>query len=403
MINCNLQKLDGPVTGNDQVSRLLANTFQGAGWNVIKVLWGSDWDPLFANDNDDLLIKTMNETVDGEYQNYTANDGAYMRERFFGKHPQLQELVKDHSDLDLLSLRRGGHDALKVNAAYDRAMKINNGKPTVILTMTIKGYGLLDIQASNNAHNIKKMTNDQLLAYRNYLELPLNDKQASDAAFYHPGKDSPEVDYLLSHREKLSGFIPTRRQQADLSIPVPALDSSIFKPHLAGSNDREISSNMAYARIFTSLLKDKELGKRLVPIVPDECRTLAMEGLFPKIGLYSVVGQNYDPVDSGQLIYYKESKQGQIINEGLTEDGATCELIAAGTAYSTSNTPMIPFYLYYSMFGFQRVGDLTWAAGDMRTRGFLLVAFLDELRWRVKACNIAMDKVTFWHQLFQIV
>lgn len=372
VINCNLQKLDGPVTGNDQVCNLLANTFHGAGWNVIKVLWGSEWDPLFSQDSNDLLIKTMNETVDGEYQNYTANDGAYMRQHFFGKHPDLQDLVQDLSDVDLLNLRRGGHDALKINAAYDRAMKLNNGKPTVILTMTIKGYGLLNIQASNNAHNMKKMNDKELLNYRDYLELPLTDKQATDAAFYHPGKNSVEVDYMLTHREKLSGFIPARRQKAELSIKVPELRSDIFKPHLAGTNDREISSNMAYARIFTSLLKDKELGKRLVPIVPDECRTLAMEGLFPKIGIYSAVGQVYDPVDSGQLVYYKESKDGQIINEGLTEDGATCELIAAGTAYSTSNCPMIPFYLYYSMFGFQRVGDLAWAAGDMMTRGFFI-------------------------------
>ena len=372
VINCNLQKLDGPVTGNDQICRLLSNSFQGAGWNVIKVLWGSEWDPLFAKDGDGLLVKTMNETIDGEYQNYTANDGAYMRERFFGKYPQLKNLVKDRSDVDLLALRRGGHDPLKISAAYARAEQASDGKPTVIITMTVKGYGLPGIQASNNAHNIKKMSDQQLRAYRDHLQLPLNDQQASAAEFYHPGKNSIEVEYLLAQRKKLSGFIPTRRQQADLPITVPKLNSLIFAPHLEGSHDREISSNMAYARIFTSLLKDKVLGPRLVPIVPDECRTLAMEGLFPKIGLYSVVGQLYDPVDSGQLVYYKESKQGQIINEGLTEDGATCELIAAGTSYSTSNCPMIPFYLYYSMFGFQRVGDLAWAAGDMRTRGFFI-------------------------------
>jgi len=372
VVNCNLQKLDGPVVGNEQVCRLLANSFQGAGWNVIKVLWGSDWDPLFAKDTDGLLVKTMNETIDGEYQNYRANDGAYLREHFFGKYPDLKNLVKDRSDDDLISLHRGGHDPLKINAAYERAMNTNNGKPTVIIAMTIKGYGLPDIQASNNVHNIKKMSHEQLLAYRDHLQVPLSDQQAIDAEFYHPGDKSVEVEYMLARRKQLSGYIPTRRQQTDLSISIPKLDSSIFAPHLEGSHDREISSNMAYARIFTSLLKDKELGKRLVPIVPDECRTLAMEGLFPKIGLYSVVGQLYDPVDSGQLIYYKESKQGQIINEGLTEDGGACEFIAAGTSYSTSNCPMVPFYLYYSMFGFQRFGDLAWAAGDMRTRGFLV-------------------------------
>jgi len=372
VINCNLQKLDGPVVGNDRVCSLLANSFHGAGWNVLKVLWGTKWDPLFDKDSDGLLIKAMNETVDGEYQNYKANDGAYIREHFFGKYPRLQQLVKEMTDTELLSFRRGGHDPLKVNAAYARATQLQNGKPTVVIAMTTKGYGLADIQASNNAHNIKKMTNEQLLAYRDQLQLPISDEKALEAQFYHPGNDSPEVEYMLDRRNTLSGFIPARRQTADLSISVPDIDAPIFASHLQGSNAREISSNMAYVRVFTSLLKHQEIGKRLVPIVPDECRTLAMEGLFAKIGLYSVVGQLYDPVDSGQLVYYKESQQGQIINEGLTEDGATCQLIAAGTAYSTSNCPMIPFYLYYSMFGFQRVGDLAWAAGDMRTRGFFI-------------------------------
>ena len=372
VINCNLQKLDGPVVGNDQVCSLLANTFHGAGWNVIKVLWGSEWDPLFADDSDGLLVKTMNETVDGEYQNYRANDGAYIRQHFFGKYPQLKKLVENISDTELMSLQRGGHDPLKINAAYARAAQLNNGKPTVIIALTVKGYGLSNIQASNNAHNIKKMNEQQLLAYRDELQLPLSNDQARAAEFYHPSKHSPEVEYMLAQREKLSGFIPTRRQAADLSISVPKINTAIFAPHLQGTNERKISSNMAYARLLTGLLQHQEIGKRVVPIVPDECRTLAMEGLFPKIGLYSVVGQLYEPVDSGQLIYYKESKQGQIINEGLTEDGATCQLIAAGTSYSTNNCPMVPFYLYYSMFGFQRVGDLAWAAGDMRTRGFFI-------------------------------
>lgn len=372
VINCNLQKLDGPVAGNDQVINLLAGTFNGAGWNVIKVLWGEGWDSLFAKDSNDILIKAMNETVDGEYQNYRANDGAYIRKHFFGRYPELAKLVDDVSDEEIYRLRRGGHDAVKVNAAYDRAMKLNNGKPTVILAMTVKGFGLLDIQGSNNAHNLKKMTTEQLLDYRDRLSLPLTNKQVEEVSFYHPGEKDPAIQYMHERRRALSGYLPQRRRKTDLTLPIPELDSKIFSPHLEGSNGREISSNMAYSRIFTSLLKDKQLGPRLVPIVPDECRTLALEGLFPKIGLYSVVGQLYNPVDEGQLIYYKESKQGQIINEGLTEDGATCELIAAGTSYSNSNTPMVPFYLYYSMFGFQRTGDLNWAAGDMRTRGFFI-------------------------------
>lgn len=372
VVNCNLQKLDGPVAGNDQIATLLAGTFNGAGWNVIKVLWGQGWDPLFEKDSNDILTKAMNETVDGEYQNYGANGGDYIREHFFGRYPELATLADGLSDDEILRLRRGGHDSVKVNAAYDRAMTLNNGKPTVILAMTVKGFDLLDIQGSNNAHNMKKMTNEQLLAYRDRLELPLTDQQATDLHFYHPGEKNEAIQYMHERRRALFGYLPHRRRKTDLTIKVPALDSKIFQPHLEGSNGRKISSNMAYARIFTSLLKDKEIGKRLVPIVPDECRTLAMEGLFPKIGLYSVVGQLYDPVDQGQLIYYKESKQGQILNEGLTEDGATCELMAAGTSYSSNNTPMIPFYLYYSMFGYQRTGDLNWAAGDMRTRGFFI-------------------------------
>jgi pyruvate dehydrogenase E1 component len=372
VVNCNLQKLDGPVAGNDQIATLLSKLFQGAGWNVLKVLWGSSWDPLFEKDSDGLLVKAMNESVDGEYQNYRANDGAYVRDHFFAKFPKLKEMVSDLSDDDIMGLRRGGHDPMKVNAAYNWAQNNKNGKPTVILAMTVKGFALEDIQGSNNAHNIKKMTNDQLKAYRDRLNIPLTDKQVEDVSFYHPGEKDADIQYMKACREKLHGFLPARRQKAEQSIPIPALSDKIFSQHLEGSEGREISSNMAYARIFTSLLRDKELKNRIVPIVPDECRTLAMEGLFAKIGLYSVVGQKYDPVDSGQLIYYKESKKGQILNEGLSEDGATCEMMAAGTSYSSNNYQMIPFYLYYSMFGFQRVGDLAWAAGDMKMRGFFV-------------------------------
>jgi pyruvate dehydrogenase E1 component len=372
VVNCNLQKLDGPVTGNDKVVNLLANSFQGAGWNVIKVLWGSRWDTLFNNDVDGLLVKAMNETVDGEMQNYTANDGAYIRERFFGKFPKLQTLVKDIADDDLLRLRRGGHDPLKVNAAYERAMNLNNGKPTVILAMTIKGYGLLNIQASNNAHNLKKMNVEQLKHYRDKLNIPIADDKISEVPFYHPGKNSPEIQYMLERRQQLSGFVPMRREKTDTIIMVPSLQNDIFASQLTGSNGREISSNMTYIRLLTNLLKDKEIGKRLVPIIPDEGRTLGMEGLFPRIGLYSVQGQLYEPVDSGQLIYYKEDKTGQIINEGITEAGSMSEWLAAATSYSSNNYPMIPFYLYYSMFGFQRIGDQAWLAGDINARGFMI-------------------------------
>jgi pyruvate dehydrogenase E1 component len=372
VVNCNLQKLDGPVVGNDNVVRLLANTFQGAGWNVIKVLWSSEWDVLFQKDSHGILTKAMNETVDGEFQNYSANDVSYIREHFFAKYPELNKLAAQFSDDTLHHLQRGGHDPIKVNAAFDRATKLNNGKPTVIITMTVKGFAMEGIQGSNNAHNIKKMTDEQLKGYRDKLGIPIPDNKISDVPFYTPGKNSPEVQYMLEHREKLSGFIPLRRERSTEHFSIPALNSDIFAPHLNGSDNRELSSNMAYVRVVTSLLKDKTLGQRLVPIAPDEYRTLGMEGLFSKLGVYSVSGQLYDPVDSGQLVHYREDKKGQILNEGITEAGCMAEFMAAGTSYSVSNYTMIPLFLYYSMFGFQRIADLAWAAGDIKARGFML-------------------------------
>ena len=372
VVNCNLQKLDGPVVGNDSVVRLLANTFQGAGWNVIKVLWSSEWDALFQKDTHGILTKTMNETVDGEFQNYSANDVAYIREHFFAKYPELNKLAAEFSDDTLDYLQRGGHDPIKVNAAFDRATKMNNGKPTVIIAMTVKGFAMEGIHGSNNAHNIKKMTDDQLKAYRDKLGVPIPDNKISEVPFYTPGKNSPEVQYMLDHREKLSGFIPLRRERCTEKFSIPTLESDVFAQHLNGSDNRELSSNMAYVRVVTSLFRDKTLGPRLVPIAPDEYRTLGMEGLFAKLGVYSVSGQLYDPVDSGQLVYYREDTKGQILNEGITEAGCMAEFIAAGTSYSVSNYTMIPLFLYYSMFGFQRIADLAWAAGDIKARGFML-------------------------------
>jgi pyruvate dehydrogenase E1 component len=372
VVNCNLQKLDGPVVGNDSIVRLLGNTFQGAGWNVIKVLWGSQWDPVFEQDSDNLLLHALNNTIDGEFQNYSANDAGYLREKFLGKFPQLKKLFSTIPDDVLNKLNRGGHDPVKINAAYDRAMKLNNGKPTVIITMTVKGFGMHGIQASNNAHNIKKMSDEQLKLYRDKLELPISDEKISEVPFYSPDKKSIEIQYMLDHRKKLGGFIPARREQTTEKLSIPALTSDVFTSHLLGSEDRELSSNMAYVRVLSSLLRNKELGPRFVPIVPDECRTLGMEGLFAKLGVYSVKGQLYDPVDSGQLVYYKEDQKGQILNEGITEAGGMSSFIAAGTSYSVSNKTMIPLFLYYSMFGFQRIADLAWAAGDIKARGFML-------------------------------
>lgn len=372
VINCNLQRLDGPVRGNSKIIQELEGIFRGAGWNVIKVIWGSDWDPLLAKDTSGKLMQVMEETIDGEYQNFKAHGGAYTREHFFGKYPETAELVKDLSDEDIYRLKRGGHDAKKLYAAYYQAMH-HKGQPTVILAKTVKGYGLGTAgEALNTAHNTKKMAAEQLKAFRDRFNIPIPDETVADAPFYRPDEDSPEIRYIRNLREKLGGGLPQRRTQADESLTIPPL--SAFDGLLKGSGEREISTTMAFVRLITTLCKDKSIGKRIVPIVPDEARTFGMEGLFRQLGIYSSKGQLYTPVDSDQVMFYKEATDGQILEEGINEAGAFSSWIAAATSYSTHNLTTIPFYIYYSMFGFQRVGDLAWAAGDSRAKGFLIGA-----------------------------
>lgn len=370
VVNCNLQRLDGPVRGNGSIVRDLEGIFTGADWNVIKVIWSSDWDPLFAKDQSGKLIQRMNECLDGDYQSFKAHGGAFVRKEFFGKYPETADLVAEMSDEEIFNLRRGGHDPVKVHAAYAKAEGMNNGKPTVILAHTVKGFSLLSVEANNNAHNIKKLSDEELRKLRDRWDIPFTDKELETVPFYKPKKDSEEMQYLFTQREKLSGFLPARRVKTTEKLKVPAL--SAFDAVLKGSDGREISSNMALVRVLTTLYKDKNLTSRVVTVIPDESRTLGLEGLFRQVGIYSPVGQLYTPVDSGQLVYYKEDKKGRIIQEGINEAGAFCSWMAAGTSYSTSNTTMIPFYFYYSMFGFQRIGDLAWAAGDICTRGFLI-------------------------------
>lgn len=369
VINCNLQRLDGPVRGNASIVRELAGIFGGANWNVIKVLWGSNWDPLFAKDTSQLLTKRLNECVDGEYQSLRASDGAFIREHLFGKYPELKALVADLSDSQIFALQPGGHDPRKVHAAYVQAQNTNNGRPTVILAQTIKGYGLASVAGSNNAHSIKKMDDEQLKSLRDYLQMPITDEQIVTVPFCKPAANSPEMQYLLEHRQKLSGFLPARRSKS-IALPAPALSN--FTSILQGTGEREISSNMGLVRVVTAILKDKSLAEHMVIVIPDESRTLGLEGLFRQVGIYSHVGQLYTPVDNGQLVYYKEDKKGQILQEGINEAGAFCSWMAAGTSYSTNNVPVIPFYFFYSIFGFQRTHDLAWAAGDIRARGFLI-------------------------------
>lgn len=370
VVNCNLQRLDGPVRGNGKIIQELESIFKGAGWNVIKVVWGDLWDPLLAKDKSGLLLKRMEEAVDGEYQNYKAHGGAYTRENFFGKYPELKELVADMSDDDIWRLNRGGHDAQKVYAAYKAASECV-GKPTVILAKTVKGYGLGDAgEALNIAHNLKKMTPEQLKQFKDRFDIPIPDDQIADVPFYHPGKDSPLIQYMLEQRKALGGSLPHRRTEADETLEIPPL--SIFDASLKGTGDRKISTTTVFVRLLTALCKDKTIGQRVVPIVPDEARTFGMEGLFRQLGIYSSVGQLYQPVDSDQVMFYKEAKDGQILEEGINEAGSFCSWLAAATAYSTHNKIMLPFYIFYSMFGFQRIGDLAWAAGDSRARGFLI-------------------------------
>ncbi|MBU3724337.1 MAG: pyruvate dehydrogenase (acetyl-transferring), homodimeric type [Burkholderiaceae bacterium] len=371
VINCNLQRLDGPVRGNGKIIQELESEFRGSGWNVIKVIWGSYWDPLLAKDKDGILQQIMMDTVDGEYQNYKANDGAYVREHFFGKHPKTLEMVSRMSDDDIWRLNRGGHDPNKIYAAFAAATK-HKGQPTVILVKTIKGYGMGKVaEGRNTAHQTKKLDDLTIQEFRDRFGIPISDEQLPEVPFYKPSEDSPEIKYLHERRQALGGYLPARRAKADEKLNVPALE--VFAPALeATAEGREISTTQAYVRCLTQLLRDKELGPRVVPILVDEARTFGMEGLFRQIGIYSVEPQKYEPVDRDQVMYYREDVKGQILQEGINEAGGMSSWIAAATSYSTNNRIMIPFYIYYSMFGLQRVGDLAWAAGDMRARGFLL-------------------------------
>jgi pyruvate dehydrogenase E1 component len=369
VINCNLQRLDGPVWGNGQIIQEYESVFKGAGWNVIKVIWGSGWDRLFAKDTKGLLKKRISELVDGEYQNYSSRDGDYLREKFFGKYPELLELIADMSDDDLKDLQDGGHDPQKVYAAYAAAIA-HQGQPSVILAKTVKGYGLgLAGEGLNIAHNAKKMADEAVKAFRSRFSLSISDEQMKNLDYYHPGKDSPEIKYLLEQRQKLGGPLPARRVKSH-PLKVPTL--SEFHSQMTGTEDREISTTMAFGRILGVLLKIEDIKQRLTPILADEARTFGMEGLFRQIGIYSPFGQLYEPEDSHLLMSYKEDKKGQLLQEGISEAGAMSCWIAAATSYMTNDVPMIPFYIYYSMFGYQRFGDLVWAAADSRSRGFIM-------------------------------
>ncbi|AYR23579.1 pyruvate dehydrogenase (acetyl-transferring), homodimeric type [Herbaspirillum rubrisubalbicans] len=371
VVNCNLQRLDGPVRGNGKIIQELESDFRGAGWNVVKVIWGSGWDELLAKDKDGILQKVMMETVDGEYQNYKAKDGAYVRKHFFGKHPKLLEMVSKMSDDDIWRLTRGGHDPHKIYAAFKVAQE-SKDQPTVILAKSIKGYGFGKAgEARNTAHNTKKLDDEAIRAMRDRFQLPISDAELPNIPFFKPADDAPEMQYLHERRKALGGYLPQRRVHADEKLPVPELSAfqAMLEPTAEG---REISTTAAYSRVLTALLRDPNLGPRVVPIMVDESRTFGMEGLFRQIGIFSQVGQLYEPVDKDQVMYYREDKAGQILQEGINEAGGMSSWIAAATSYSTNNRVMIPFYTYYSMFGLQRIGDLAWAAGDMRARGFLI-------------------------------
>ena len=369
VVNCNLQRLDGPVRGNGKIIQELESEFRGAGWNVIKVVWGSYWDPLLAADKTGLLRKRMDEAVDGEYQAFKAHGGAYTREHFFGKYPELKELVSHLSDEDIWRLNRGGHDPHKVFAAYAAAIK-HQSQPTVILAKTVKGYGMgIAGEGQNITHQQKKMGHDALKDFRDRFQIPINDEQLDEAPFFKPPEDSPEIQYIKSRREALGGYLPQRRSVAP-ALDIPPLDT--FHNLMQDSGERELSTTMVFVRLLTALTRDKTIGRHIVPIVPDESRTFGMEGLFRQLGIYSSKGQLYQPEDADQLMYYKEDRQGQILQEGINEAGAMSSWIAAGTAYANHGVSMIPFYIFYSMFGFQRIGDLAWAGGDSQVRGFLI-------------------------------
>ena len=371
VVNCNLQRLDGPVRGNGKIIQELEGLFRGAGWNVIKVIWGSYWDPLLARDTQGFLLRRMEEAVDGEYQAYKAKGGAYTRQHFFGKYPELLAMVANMTDEDIWRLNRGGHDPHKIYAAYAAAIR-HSGQPTVILAKTVKGYGLGEAgEGQNITHQQKKLGDEALRHFRDRFNIPIPEEDVSKAPFYRPPPDSPERQYIKARREALGGFLPSRRQKASQALPVPAL--KIFdSAALRGTGERQVSTTMVFGRILAALARDHGIGRHVVPIIPDEARTFGMEGLFRQLGIYSVAGQLYVPEDRDELAYYREARDGQILEEGITEAGAFCSWMAAATAYSNHDLQMIPFYIFYSMFGFQRIGDFAWAAGDARCRGFLL-------------------------------
>lgn len=371
VINCNLQRLDGPVRGNSKIIQELEGDFRGSGWNVIKLIWGGYWDPLLASDKEGILRRVMEEAVDGEYQAYKANDGAYVREHFFGKHPKLLEMVSRMSDEAIWRLNRGGHDPHKVYAAFKAAVE-HKGQPTVILAKTIKGYGMGHVgQAKNPTHQQKKLDVDALREFRDRFNIPIPDDKVEELPYFKPSEDSAEMKYLRERRKALGGYLPTRRAYSDEKFQAPKLEAfqAVLSPTAEG---REISTTQAFVRILNQILRDKKLGPRVVPILADESRTFGMEGLFRQIGIYSPEGQKYVPVDKNEVMYYRETHDGQLLQEGINEAGAFSSWIAASTSYSTNNRIMVPFYVYYSMFGFQRIGDLAWAAGDMQARGFLM-------------------------------
>jgi len=369
VINCNLQRLDGPVRGNGKIIQELEGSFRGAGWNVIKVVWGRLWDPLFAKDTRGLMQARMDETVDGEYQNFKARGGDYLRQKFFSQDPDLLKIVENLTDEDITKLNRGGHDPYKVYAAYHTAVH-HKGQPTVILAKTVKGYGMGDAgESENDTHQVKKLSFDELKYFRNRFDIPLTDQQLEEVAYYRPPMDSAEMQYLRRQRDKLGGPIPRRTVDVQ-NLVVPELDA--FAAQLQGTGERTVSTTMAFVRILQMLVRDKQIGKRVVPIVPDEARTFGMEGMFRQLGIYSSIGQLYEPEDSDEIAAYRESKDGQVLEEGINEAGAFSAWLAAATSYTTHRYTLIPFYIYYSMFGFQRIGDLAWAAGDSQARGFLL-------------------------------
>jgi pyruvate dehydrogenase E1 component len=369
VVNCNLQRLDGPVRGNGKIIQELEAIFRGAGWNVIKVIWGGDWDSLIQNDRDGLLVRRMGEICDGQYQKYFVESGAYFRQNFFGTDPRLLKMVEHLSDEQLARMRLGGHDPIKVHAAY-RAAVDHQGSPTVILAKTIKGYGLGEAgEGKNITHQQKKLNDEELSLFRSRFGIPIPDAELHDAPFYRPSGDSPEIRYMQERRKQLGGYLPERKV---LAKPINSVPETHFEEFYKGTEGREASTTMVFVRLLSKLLRDPEIGKLIVPIIPDEARTFGMEALFRQVGIYSSVGQLYEPVDMDTLLYYKEAKNGQILEEGITEAGSMCSFIAAGTAYATHGINTIPFFIYYSMFGFQRIGDLIWAAADERTRGFLI-------------------------------